>query len=118
MPRTPIAQTIGELEKLAQSVTPEVKAEVPYLERPHVKLQGLIVEIQKLLARRDHYQALKQDATRKAQARIRQARMTATSLRLALKEHYGPESEQLAAFDIKPFRGRKRAEKPDKKPSR
>jgi hypothetical protein len=118
MPRTPIAQTIVELETLARSITEEVMAEVPSMERSHVKLQGLTKEIRKLLARRDRYQALKQEATRKAHAHIRQAKATATLLRRHLKVHYGPENEQLAAFNINPFRGRKRRKKAEKKPSR
>lgn len=118
MPRTPIPQTLGELETLALSVTQEVKTEAPHIERTHVKLQGLVEEIRKLLAKRDHYQALKQEATRKAHARIRQAKATATFLRRGLIVHYGADSEQLAAFDIKPFRGRKRSKKTAKKPSR
>jgi hypothetical protein len=113
MPRTPIAQTLNELETLAQSVTSEAKADAPHLERIHVKLQGLLEEIQKLLTRRDFYQARKQEATRKAHARIRQAKATATFLRKGLVEHYGADNEQLAAFNIQPFRGRKRSKKPD-----
>lgn len=116
MPRTSITQTLSELEALARSVTPDVKADVPYLERPHVKLQGLIEEIRKLLTRRDFYQARKQEATRNARARMRQARLTATLLRKGLTEHYGQDNEKLAAFNIQPFRGRKKSKKPEGSP--
>jgi len=111
MPRAPIAQTLGELETLAKSITEEVKADAPQLERAHLRLQAALEEIKKLLVRRDFYQARKQEATRKAQDRLRRARMTGTFLRKGLIEHYGPDNEQLSAFDIKPFRGRKRAKK-------
>ena len=63
MPRTSITQTLSELEALAQSVTSEVKADAPHLKPTHVKLQGLLEEIRKLLTRRDFYQARKQEAT-------------------------------------------------------
>lgn len=34
-------------------------------------------------------------------------------LRKAIREHYGPQAEQLVAFGLQPFRGRKpRAEEP------
>ena len=57
MPRTSIPRTLTELETLAGSITPAVKADVPQIARSHVKLQGLLEEVKKLLARRDDYQA-------------------------------------------------------------
>jgi DNA-binding protein H-NS len=116
MPRTPLPQTLSELEALAHSVTPEVKTDVPHLESSHVKLQRLLEEIKKLLTRRDFYQSRKQEATRKAHERIRQAKSTAHLIRKGLAEHYGADNEQLAAFNIQPFRGRKRSKKPEKTP--
>jgi DNA-binding protein H-NS len=116
MPRKTMAQTLTELETLAQSVTADVKEEIPHLERPHVKLQGLIEQIRKQLTKRDFYQARKQEATRKAHADIRQAKATANLVRKSLSEHYGSDNEQLERFAIKPFRGRKRAKKPKVSP--
>jgi hypothetical protein len=116
MARTPISQTLVELEALAKSFTPEDKAEVPYLERPLAKLQRLLEETRKLLARRDFHQVRKQEATRGAREHIRQARMAATLLRKGVTVHYGPESEQLARFALQPFRGRKRPKKPEEEP--
>jgi CHAD domain-containing protein len=111
MPRTSLPQTLTRLTTLAQSITAEDTAEAPHLERPHAKLLGLLEEIRKLLTRRDFYQAHKQEATRKAHERIRQARATANLLRKGLQEHYGSDNEELERFAIKPFRGRKRAKK-------
>jgi hypothetical protein len=34
-----------------------------------------------------------------------------------VKQHYGIRSEKLAEFGVKPFRGRKRAEKPEPTPT-
>ena len=116
MPRTPLPQTLSELEALAHSVTSEVTTDVPHLESSHVKLQRLLEEIKKLLTRRDFYQSRKQEATRKAHERIRQAKSTAHLIRKGLAEHYGADNEQLAAFNIQPFRGRKRSKKPEKTP--
>jgi hypothetical protein len=113
MPRTSIPRTLTELQTLAESITPEVKANIPQIARSHVKLQGLLEGAKKLLAKRDDYQARKQEATRQARARIRQARMTATLMRKGLTEHYGDDNERLAAFALQPFRGRKRAKKPE-----
>jgi len=116
MPRTSIPTTLTSLETLAESITPEVKADVPHLARMHVKLQSLIEEVRKQLSRRDHYQSRKQEATRNAHARMRQAKLTANFLRKGLIEHYGVDNEQLAAFNIQPFRGRKRSKKPKGSP--
>ena len=116
MPRTPLPQTLSQLEALAHSVTPEVTTDVPHLESSHVKLQLLLEEIKKLLTRRDFYQSRKQEATRKAHDRIRQAKSTANLLRKGLTEHYGADNEQLAAFNIQPFRGRKKSKKSEKTP--
>jgi len=113
MPRTSIPRTLTELETLAESITPAVKADLPQIARSHVKLQGLLEEAKKLLAKRDDYQARKQEAMRQARARLRQARMTATLMRKGFTEHYGDDNERLAAFAIQPFRGRKRSKKPE-----
>lgn len=105
------------LKALAKSITSDVTAGVPHLERPHGQLQGHVEEIQKLLLRRDFYQARKQEATRKARARLQKARMTATLLRKTLIFQYGKENEQLARFGIQPFRGRKRSKKEEETPA-
>jgi len=54
MPRTSIPRTLTELETLAQSVTPEVRADLPQIERALVKLQNLLEETKKLLAGPGH----------------------------------------------------------------
>jgi hypothetical protein len=110
MPRTSMPTTLTQLTTLAESITPEDTTEAPHLEQPHVKLQRLLEEIQKLLTKRDAYQARKQEATRQAHARIRQARATAKLLRKGLTEHYGADNEQLARFNIQPFRGKETSE--------
>jgi hypothetical protein len=45
-----------------------------------------------------------------------QGRKEATLLRGMLKEHYGPENEKLAEFDIQPFRSKKRPRKDEAPP--
>lgn len=48
MPRTRIAHTIGDWEKLTHVVTPETTAGSPYLEQAHAKLQGFLDEVNRL----------------------------------------------------------------------
>jgi hypothetical protein len=111
MPRTRISHTVGTLMELANLVTPETRAGDALMERTHERLRGKLDEIGKLLAERAAYDASKQEATRKIYQLMDEGRRTATVLRALLRERLGPESEQLAAFNIQPFRGRKRSSK-------
>lgn len=108
MPRAPIDFTVGDWMDLSKKVTPETTAGVLPLEHAHAKLQRQLGEVQRLLAERDFHQARKQEATKKIREILPAGCRTATLLRKILKEHYGPDSEQLAAFGIQPFRPRKR----------
>ena len=111
MPRTRAGHTVGDWLELAGLVTPETIAGSQLLERTHAELQGFVDEIRKLLVQRDFYEARKQETTQRIQEILPEGRRTATLLRRALKQHLGPDNEQLAAFGIQPFRGRKRSRK-------
>ena len=111
MPRTRTGHTVGDWLELADLVTPETIAGSPFLERTHGELQGFVAEIRNLLVQRDFYEARKQEATQRIQEILPEGRRTATLLRRALKQHFGPTNEKLAAFGIQPFRGRKRSRK-------
>ncbi len=111
MPRTRTGHTVGDWSELAELVTPEVKADSPLVERTHGELQGFVDEIHKLVVQRDFYEARKQEVTERIQEILPEGRRTATLLRRALKQHFGPDNEKLAAFGIQPFRGRKRSRK-------
>ena len=118
MPRERKAVTVGELLKLAQSITPETRAGKPHLEHEHAKLRELLEEIEKLTQERDAYAAKKQEATRRINVALEASRRRGTILRGMLKEERGPRDESLAAFGIQPFRGRSRRSKPaDSSPS-
>jgi hypothetical protein len=117
MPRTRTGHTVGTWSELADLVTPETTEGFPLLERTHGELREFVDEIQALLVQRDFFEARKQEVTQRIQEILPAGRRTATLLKQALKQHFGPDSEQLAAFGIKPFRGRKRARKAGAKPS-
>lgn len=108
MPRAPINSTVGDWAGLSEKVTPETVAGLPALELARTKLLGQLEEVQRLLAERDFHEARKQETTKKIREILPSGCRTATLLRTLLKEHYGPGSEQLAAFGIQPFRPRKR----------
>ena len=111
MPRTRAGHTVGDWLELAELVTPETLAGSPLLERTHGELRGFLNEIRDLIVQRDFYEARKQETTQRIQEILPEGRRAATLLRRALKQHFGPANERLAAFGIQPFRGRKRARK-------
>jgi|SRR3954467_3340098 hypothetical protein len=117
MPRTRTGHTVGTWWELASLVTPETTAGDPLLEQTHAKLQGFVDEIGKLQVERDFHEARKQELSERIQDLLPEGRRTATFLRQILKQRFGPASEKLAAFGIKPFRGRKRARKAGAAPS-
>jgi hypothetical protein len=111
MPRTPIADTLGELEKLVQSVTPEDRAGRPHIDYAYVRLQKGIERIHQLITARDFHEARKQEATREIQELLPELRKEGRVVRLGLKFELGTRSEELVRFGMKPFRGRKRRKK-------
>lgn len=108
MPRAPINSTVGDWMDLSEKVAPEAAAGVVPLEHAYTKLSGYLEEVGKLLVERDFHEARKQEATKKIREILPAGCRTATLIRKILKDHYGPDSEQLAAFGIQPFRPRKR----------
>ena len=115
MPRAPINSTVGDWMDLSEKVTPEAEAGIVPLEHAHTKLVGYLEEVQKLLAERDSYEALKQEATKRIREILPAGCRTATLIRKLLKDHYGPDSERRAAFGIQPVRPRKRGPRKAKK---
>jgi hypothetical protein len=107
MPRTRIPITLGQWKVLTETVTPETRQGHAYLEHAHAKLEGFLAEVIRLTAERDDHQAKKQEATRRINEIVDEGRRLASTLRQALKEEIGPQSEQLARYGIQPFRGRK-----------
>lgn len=116
MPRTPIAHTLGELEKLVASVTPEDAAGRPHLELSHGKLRKNVERIHQLITERDFHEARQQEATREIRELLEASRREATFLRGGLKFEKGHDSEDLVRFHIKPFRGKKRKKKGEETP--
>jgi hypothetical protein len=112
MPRTRIPITLGQWKVLTETVTPETRQGRAYLEHAHAKLEGFLAEVLRLTAERDDHQAKKQEATRRINEIVDEGRRLANSLRQALKEELGPESEELARFGIQPFRGLKFTPRP------
>lgn len=111
MPRTRVAVTLGDLEFLTQAITPETTAKHPSLANPHEQLQEVLEEARQLMAERDSYTALKQEATRKLQRKLEEGRRLGTILRADLRFRHLHSPESLAAYGLKPAQGRPRGRK-------
>lgn len=104
---TSYADYIKEWEDLLAPLV-ENAAEMPQLEIPTGKLQGMLDYVRTLSQQQAVYTASKQDASKKLEAAIEQGRKLATFLRFGIKEHYGNSNEKLKEFRIQPFRSRLR----------
>ncbi len=108
MPRENHGVTVGAMAALARSVTPEDTAANSHLAYEHAKLQAYVDEIQTLTLERAALQARKQEATERIKEIRVKGSQQATLVETLLKVQHGTRSEQLVAYHIKPFRGRKR----------
>jgi hypothetical protein len=81
-------------------------ADLPHLEAPRAKLQGLLEEVRSLAMQQDLHAANKQLASKQLQTTLANGKKLTTFLRTGLKEHYGNRSEKLVEFGVPPFRRR------------
>jgi hypothetical protein len=91
-------------------------ADLPQLEIPVTRLEALLAQGLDLTKEQAIFRAGKQEKTQQLQTVLAEGTRLATLLRNALKEHYGPTSEKLAEFGLKPFRGRKARQAPEPDP--
>jgi hypothetical protein len=91
-------------------------ADLPHLEISMARLDALLAQGLNLSKEQAVFQAGKQESTQQLQTVLVEGTRLATLLRNALKQHYGPTSEKLAEFGLKPFRGRKARQAPEPDP--
>ncbi|HEV7784367.1 MAG TPA: hypothetical protein VGQ28_03455 [Thermoanaerobaculia bacterium] len=115
MPRTRRIHTLGIWMGLTGGVTPELTEGMPHIQDPYSKLVAFQEEMGRLTQEQAFYDARKQEVTRRMNEILSEGRIVATVLQAVLKQHFGPRSEELVEFGIKPFRGLKRARKAEKK---
>jgi hypothetical protein len=85
-------------------------AGLEHLEPFHTKLATMLDRAVDLTRQQAGLAADKQEVSKELQKVMADGQRLASVLRKALKEHYGPKSEQLTAFQVQPFRGRKAKE--------
>ena len=111
MPRKRQTESHGNWLLFADAFTPELRESHIYLKASHAKLKHFISEVERLGIERDFHAASKLTATRERKEMIAAGNRLVTAMQLTLRDLLGPDNEQLTAFGIKPFRGRKRAKK-------
>jgi hypothetical protein len=94
-------------------------AELPHLEAPRIKLQGLSTQVRNLLVEQGALAARKQEITKQLVKALREGNALVAFIRSGAREHFGPTSEKITEFGRVPFRGRakKNASTPTQTPS-
>lgn len=108
MPKeTTQAGIIGGLQRLHTSLDTNA-AEIPHIDGGRTKLRTLVGRAIEISNQQAILTASRQQASKELKTILREAQRLANVLRLAIKEHYGIQSEKLSEFGIQPFRGRSR----------
>jgi hypothetical protein len=90
--------------------------DLPQLEIPVTRLEALLALGLDLTKEQALFRASKQEKSQQLQTVLAEGSRLATLVRNTLKQHYGPSSEKLAEFGLKPFRGRKARQAPEPEP--
>jgi len=83
-------------------------SEVPQLASAHTALDGVLNQLDELIAQRSFHRSNKQKATEKYRQLLDEGAKIATVIKVTLKQHFGNRSEDLVKFGLQPFRGRTR----------
>jgi hypothetical protein len=109
-------ESLGSLQRFNTALSANV-GDYPQLTEPIALYDGSVRRVQDLAQEQGALVASKQEVTRRLQEEMVESRRLATVLRLALKHHYGIDSEKLVEFGMQPFRGRTRkVQKPETPP--
>ncbi len=103
-------ETLGDLQRFKEALLANVDKLTPY-EESRVKFSGLVSGAQERNREQAALTAAKQEASRQFEEELREAQRLATVLRVAIRELFGPDSEKLVEFGLKPFRGKSRKKK-------
>ncbi len=101
----------GSWQRLATSLEAN-GTELGHLEGHRTKFSTLLGRVHEITQEQSALAANKQELSKQLQTLMDETGRLATTLRMAVKEHYGPRSEKLTEFGLQPFRGRARKEKP------
>jgi hypothetical protein len=115
MPRNSLADVVTDWEKLLKNVA-DTATELPSMEPYKGPLEQLLNQAKDGLALSQARRGLKQQETKDLQLLMGTGKNAAAKLRSAIKAHFGPTSERLIQYGMKPARKRKRSDSKNKKP--
>lgn len=107
---------LGELQRFKESMSANVNDLQSY-DGSRVRFEALVGQAQTLTQQQGALTASKQEISKQLQEVLTEAQRLATVLRFAIKEYYGPDSEKLVEFGLRPFRGRARKQKEPENPT-
>jgi hypothetical protein len=81
--------------------------ELQHLDSRRLKLQEIHKAAVAVFQDQSAATAAKQDASRRLEVLLSEGQAVMTFLSAGIREHYGKDSEMLAAFKLQPFRGRR-----------
>jgi hypothetical protein len=105
MPKTSLADFVTDWEKLLKNVT-DTAAELPNIDVYKTPLDQMLAEAKDGLALAAARIGVKQQETQDRQTLMKEGKEAASKLRSAIKAHFGPKSERLLQYGIKPIRKR------------
>jgi hypothetical protein len=108
MPKTSLADFVTDWETLLKNVS-DAAAELPNMDVYKGALEKLLASAKDGIALSHARRGVKQQETKDLQELMGQGKDAAAQLRAAVKAHFGPRSERLLQFGIKPIRKRKKA---------
>lgn len=110
-------ESLGGLQRFSTALEAN-SGELTQYEGARVIFEEKVTRVNDLSQEQAELTARKQDVSRQLQYEMAEASRLATVLRLAVKSHYGIDSEKLVEFGIQPFRGRARkvVEEPETPP--
>lgn len=110
MARDTHGNTVQGWKRLIDSLAD--KEAVPELKEYRENLLAMYREALDLAAKRDAHRAAKQEASRALRETLERGRRLNTVMRLWIKKEYGPDSERLVEFGIRPRRLVRKRSKP------
>jgi hypothetical protein len=84
------------------------EADLPHLQLPGQKMEGMVEEMRQLIVRQAVLIAEKQEVSSRIQDLFSNGSRLLTFLRKGVQDAYGIRAEKLAEFGLTPFRGRTR----------
>jgi hypothetical protein len=106
-PRNRQAEIVAEWLQTV-TATAANAAELAHLDHLRIALEGLLEEFQGLSTQQDVLAATRQDISKRMVTLRIEGNRIAAFLRAGARQHYGPDSEKLVEFGIKPARRRRR----------